>query len=198
MFEVELLENKGLLRKIGERLPTSADVLESSDEFLVLINVPGCEKEDIDLRFANGVVRVTADRDIDYEDYTALQQSRPERISGTVPIPDEVDLGEARAEYRNGVLRVTLPKLDDVEVEGGDDSYEEVTIEHEEEDGDTEEEAEAEEEEEAAAAGDGPGSREELEEMSYNDLQKLASDTSVKGNLPKDEMIEQLADEFDL
>lgn len=197
MFEVELLENKdSLLQKLGERLPTSADILESSDEFLVLINVPGCEKDDIDLRFANGVVRVTADRDLNYDGYEAVQQSRPERISGTVPIPDEVDLGEARAEYRNGVLRVTLPKLEDVEVEGGDEGYEEVTI-------DRDEEAEADEEtaEEDEAEGtpdDAPGSRSELEDMSYNDLQSLASDTSVKGNLPKDEMIDELADELDL
>lgn len=193
MFEVELLENKdSLLQKLGERLPTSADVLESSDEFLVLINVPGCDKDDIDLRFANGVVRVTADRDIDYEGYETLQRSRPARISGTVPIPDDVDLGEARAEYRNGVLRVTLPKLDDVEVEGGDDGYEEVTI-------DRDEEAEAEEETtEDDIPDDAPSSRAELEEMAYNDLQSLAGDTSVKGNLPKDEMIDQLADELDL
>ncbi len=193
MFEVELLENKGsLLQKLGERLPTSADILESNDEFLVLINVPGCEKDDIDLRFANGVVRVTADRDLDYEGYEALQRSRPDRITGTVPIPDEVDLGEAHAEYRNGVLRVTLPKLDDVEVEGGDESYEEVTIDREEED---------EEDEDVTVtdtSGDGPSSRAELEDMSYNELQKLAGDTSVKGNLPKDEMIDGLADELDL
>lgn len=196
MFEVELLENKdSLLQKLGERLPTSADVLESSDEFLVLINVPGCEKEDIDLRFANGVVRVTADRDIDYDGYEAVQQSRPERIGGTVPIPDEVDLGEARAEYRNGVLRVTLPKLDDVEVEGGDDSYEEVTIDRDE--GEDEDEA-TDSRGDADVPDDAPASRSELEEMAYNDLQSLAGDTSVKGNLPKDEMIDQLADELDL
>lgn len=196
MFEVELLENKdSLLQKIGERLPTSADVLESTDEFLVLINVPGCEKDDIDLRFANGVVRVTADRDIDYDDYEAVQRSRPERISGTVPIPDDVDLGEARAEYRNGVLRVTLPKLDDVEVEGGDESYEEVTIERDEEEEAAEGSTGSDEDE---TPDDAPSSRSELEDMAYNDLQSLAGDTSVKGNLPKDEMIEELADELDL
>ncbi len=192
MFEVELLENKdSLLQKLGERLPTSADILESNEEFLVLINVPGCEKEDIDLRFANGVVRVTADRSHDYEGYKAVQRSRPDRITGTVPIPEDVDLGEANAEYRNGVLRVTLPKLDDVEVEGGDDSYEEVTI-----DRDEDEEAAGAEEDETPA--DAPASRSELEEMAYNDLQKLASDTSVKGNLPKDEMIDELAEELGL
>ena len=38
----------------------------------------------------------------------------------------------------------------------------------------------------------------ELEEMSYRELQSLAKDTDVKGNLSRDELTEQLADEFDI
>lgn len=39
---------------------------------------------------------------------------------------------------------------------------------------------------------------EDLEAMSYQELQSLAKDTDVKGNLSRDEMTEQLADEFDI
>ncbi|MFP4632998.1 MAG: Hsp20/alpha crystallin family protein [Halobacteriales archaeon] len=206
MFETEILENKNsLLRRLGKRLPTSADMLESSDEFLVLVNVPGCEREDIDLRFVDGVVRVTATRDTDIEGYEPVKKSRPERITGTVPIPDDVDVDSARAEYRNGVLWIKLPKID-VAVEGGDEEFEEVTIQRgeAESEGDDEPEAEA-EEAEAEPEGDAeetpedaPDSREELEEMAYNDLQKLATEVGVKGNLPKDEMVEGIADELGL
>jgi hypothetical protein len=41
-----------------------------------------------------------------------------------------------------------------------------------------------------------PETREDLEELSYRELQSLARDTDVKGNLPRDEMTEQLAKEF--
>jgi hypothetical protein len=44
--------------------------------------------------------------------------------------------------------------------------------------------------------GEKPDTREELEELSYRELQSLTQDTDVKGNISQERMIEQLADEF--
>ncbi|WP_227353081.1 hypothetical protein [Haladaptatus salinisoli] len=41
-----------------------------------------------------------------------------------------------------------------------------------------------------------PNSRDELEEMSYRELQKLAMDVGVKANTKREQMVEDLADEF--
>ncbi len=43
-----------------------------------------------------------------------------------------------------------------------------------------------------------PETREELESLSYRELQSLARDTDVKGNISRERMIEQLAEEFGL
>jgi len=201
MVEIKLLENKdSLLRRVGKRLPTSADMLESDDEFLVLINVPGCDEESIDLRFVRGNLKVKADRDEVHEGYDLVSEGRPKRIAETVPVPAEVEVDGAEATYDNGVLRVRLPKSPEAKGEGAEepedetDGYHEVGVEEPEEVGSEETEEEAEEEEE----GDFPSSREELEDMSYRDLQGVAKELGVKANQSTEDLVEEISEELDL
>lgn len=201
MVEINLLENKdSLLRRIGKRLPTSADMLESDDEFLVLINVPGCDEEDIDLRFVKGNLKVKADREEEHEGYDLVSEGRPKRIVDTVPVPAEIEVDEAEATYDNGVLRVRLPKSPDAkgkrveEPEDETDGYHEVGVEEPEE-----VEIEAEEtEEEAEEEDDFPSSRDELEDMSYRDLQGVAKELDIKANQSTEDLVEEISDELDL
>lgn len=211
MVEIDLLENKdSLLRRIGKRLPTSADMLESPDEFLVLINVPGCDGEEIDLRFVRGNLKVRAEREEEHEGYTFVSEGRPKRISERVPIPAEVNVDEAEARYENGVLRVRLPKApgakglaEEEETEAVDEEeFHDVGVT---EPGETKEEAveevvgEAEEsEEDEEEEGDFPSSREELEDMSYRDLQGVAKELDIKANQSTEDLVEEISDELDL
>jgi len=227
MVEINLLENKdSLLRRIGKRLPTSTDMLESPDEFLVLINVPGCEEEEIDLRFLKGSLKVEATRSEIHEGYIPVREGRPDSITETVPIPDDVEANGATATYRNGVLRVRLPKVDETEdepeSEGEMDGFQEVEVsEKDEKEEKSEESEEAETEDEGQKDENGhetekqteepgeteteekgddgfPETRDELEELSYRELQKIAKEVDVKGNLPKDEMRNKIADALEL
>lgn len=209
MVEINLRENKdSLLRRIGKRLPTSADMLESPDELLVLIDVPGYDEDSIDLRFVKGSLKVHAEREEVHEGFASVREERPERLSETVPIPAEVDVGGAEATYENGVLRVTLPKQEGgeeavEEPEEVDEEYEEVGIFEDDED---EEGSEAEEgneeteeaEEETSEADDLPSSRDELEDLSYRDLQEVAKEVGVKANQSTEDLIEGISEELDL
>jgi|GEM_PF-1177971 len=210
MVEINLLENKdSLLRRVGKRLPTSADMLESNDEFLVLINVPGCDEESIDLRFVKGNLKVRAERDEDHEGYRLVSEGRPKRIAETVPVPAEVDVDGAEATYDNGVLRVRLPKAPEAkepeETVDETDSYQEVGVEEPEDVGfeaeetDEEEETEAEDEsDEAEEEDEMPSSRDELEDMSYRDLQGVAKKLDIKANQSTEDLVEEISEELDL
>ncbi|MFW5984204.1 MAG: Hsp20/alpha crystallin family protein [Halobacteria archaeon] len=202
MVEISLRKNKdSLLRRIGKRLPTSADMLESDDEFLVLINVPGCDEDDIDLRFVKGSLKVNAERSETHEGYAPVREERPARISETVPVPDDVDVEGAEATYENGVLHITLPKAGGEAVEEEEDFREVGVTETEgsEEDEDTDE-AETEEDEggEETDDEDLPSSREELEDMSYRNLQGVAKEVGVKANQSTEDLVDGIADELDL
>jgi HSP20 family molecular chaperone IbpA len=209
MVEISLRENKdSLLRRIGKRLPTSADMLESEEEFLVLINAPGCDEEGIDLRFVKGSLKVNAERSETHEGYVPVREERPGRISETVPVPDDVDVDGAEATYENGVLHVTLPKTDAGEEEEEDveteEDYREVGVTDEEvqEESENEEDAEEaeqdEEDEDNEETEDLPSSRDELEDMSYRDLQDAAKQVGVKANQSTEDLIEGISEELDL
>jgi HSP20 family molecular chaperone IbpA len=205
MVEISLRENKdSLLRRIGKRLPTSADMLESEDEFLVLVNVPGCDEDGIDLRFVKGSIKVNAERSETHEGYVPVREERPARISETVPVPDDVNVDGAEATYENGVLHITLPKRDsaveETDEESVEEDYEEVGV-TEEESGEEEEDgsgAEGGEPEEETEDESLPSSREELEDMSYRDLQGVAKEVGVKANQSTEDLIDGIAEELGL
>ena len=122
------LEEEGaeLMRVVGERIPVFADVLESDDEVLVLVDLPGCEKHSLDLTYdengavgeEGGVLRVEARREKPLKQgFEYVAEARSDFVSGRVPIPVEVDYTESEATYENGLLRVTLPKKETSEID---------------------------------------------------------------------------------
>jgi hypothetical protein len=54
------------------------------------------------------------------------------------------------------------------------------------------------ESDDTVASSPHPGTRDELEEMSYRELQSLAKNAGVKANITKEEMIERLADTLNI
>ena len=99
------------------------DVAEHDDDVVVTADLPGFEKEHIDLSIAGDALTISADRDIDTdeesESYVRCER-RHQSVRRTISLPVDVDEEAAMASYTNGVLSVTLPK---VVVEEDDDSH---------------------------------------------------------------------------
>jgi HSP20 family protein len=100
----------------GDALPAQikVDVSESKDAYTVKAEVPGVSKEDIHVSVEGGVVTLSAE--VKQEDRQTQDEKvlRSERYYGSVSrsfqLPQEVDVGAAKAKYENGVLALTLPK----------------------------------------------------------------------------------------
>ncbi|MFB6083722.1 MAG: Hsp20/alpha crystallin family protein [Halorientalis sp.] len=76
------------------------DVFEENDQLRVVADLPGVEKEAIDLKCDGEVLTITAASDRrDYEE--------------RVRLPATVDEHSASATYNNGVLEVTFDRVDD-------------------------------------------------------------------------------------
>lgn len=92
----------------------SVDVAERAEEFVVTVDLPGFEKEDIDLRLTDGTLHITAEHAEEREEETGTyvrKERRHESVSRSVRLPDPVDEDDVSASFNNGVLTVTLPKL---------------------------------------------------------------------------------------
>lgn len=88
----------------------AADVYNREQEYLIMIDLPGIEREALELSLDNDRLVVRGLRTI--EPNTA---QRPERRHGRFlrrfgPLPSTVDQAAITAEYKDGVLMVRLPK----------------------------------------------------------------------------------------
>lgn len=89
------------------------DLEDRDDEFVLRADLPGFEKDDIDLRVMGDSVRVEADQteSAGVETGTYLRRERQQRsVSRSVSLPESIEEDNTSAEFENGVLTVTLPK----------------------------------------------------------------------------------------
>lgn len=79
-----------------------AELYEDDDAFVLTIEMPGFERDEIDLVWQDGVLNVAAEH-VDEE------RDRRRTYHRRFRFPKEVDDEGISATYRNGVLEVTLP-----------------------------------------------------------------------------------------
>ena len=97
------------------------DVQENGDDFVVHASVPGVKPEDVDITILGDTLRIRGERKEESERQEGQgEQGRwliRERRSGlferTIGLPATVKADAAEAEFRDGVLRITLPKADE-------------------------------------------------------------------------------------
>jgi HSP20 family protein len=91
----------------------AVDVKDEDDQFVVTADLPGFEKDDIDVEVHERTLRIDARREAETEaeDDDYIRRERSERsLSRSVTLPEDVDEAGAAASYQNGVLTVELPK----------------------------------------------------------------------------------------
>lgn len=95
------------------------DISETPDEFVIKAELPAVDKEDINLEMDNGIMTLTGERRLD-KDHEHRKHHRIERFFGrfsrSFVLPDTVDEDHVRAEFKNGLLTVTLLKSQAPEV----------------------------------------------------------------------------------
>ena len=103
-----------------EERPLPADLLESEDAFLAVFDAPGVEREDVQVRFEDGELRVRVDRFREFhEGFTMRFPGRGLSLEGSVTLPAGAAVEASRATAtlkRNGTLQVRIPKTQPVEV----------------------------------------------------------------------------------
>ncbi len=102
--------------ELGAAFMPAVDVYEDQDGLVLSVEVPGMEPKDVDLRIENGVLTLRGERKLEREDRKE-NYLRVERSYGTFArsfsLPPTVDAERVKADYKNGVLRVQLPKREE-------------------------------------------------------------------------------------
>jgi HSP20 family protein len=92
------------------------DVYEDKENFIVKAELPGMKREDIDVSLHGGALSISGERKSETKHEDA-EVHRTERFSGrfqrTVTLPAVVAADKVKAQYKDGVLTVTLPKTEE-------------------------------------------------------------------------------------
>lgn len=90
-----------------------AEVSEDANSVTVKIEAPGMSSEDFDVQVVDGVLVVRGEKRMQREDMRGryhVTECAYGRFERAVALPAPVRESKARARYRNGVLRIDLPK----------------------------------------------------------------------------------------
>jgi HSP20 family protein len=96
----------------------AVDIHEEAQRFLVRADLPGVKPTDIEVTADKGVLTLRGERQIDKKEVDG-HYSRVERVAGkfvrTFTLPDNVQTDAIKAQFKDGVLELTIPKVAKVE-----------------------------------------------------------------------------------
>ncbi len=114
--ETEERETRGsILEETEEEGELSVDVYQTSDEIVIKTMVAGVRPEDLDINITRDVVTIKGKREEGKEVHDADYFHKElywGSFSRTISLPEEIEVEEAEAVERHGLLVIKLPKID--------------------------------------------------------------------------------------
>jgi len=90
------------------------NVFRKGDDFVVITEVPGIKKSDLEIQVKGNTIRVAGTKPVAYSEKASLH--RRERLAGrfdrAITIPVEIDADKATAEFHDGILALYLPRAE--------------------------------------------------------------------------------------
>jgi HSP20 family protein len=99
----------------------SVDILENENELVVKAELPGMELKDINVTFENNILTIKGERRFEHEtkkeDYHRVEREYGS-FSRSFALPTFVDEAKIKADYKDGMLNIVLPKREAVKPRG--------------------------------------------------------------------------------
>lgn len=99
--------------RTGRPWSPPVDILENEDQVVLKADLPDVKLEDIDVRVENETLSIKGERRFNEENggkgYHRIERSYGSFVR-SFAVPTSVDTEHVSADYKNGVLTVTLPK----------------------------------------------------------------------------------------
>jgi HSP20 family protein len=119
-LELQVQQKRELEKKEETTIPArvflpTADIYETQDALCVVLEMPGVEKDNVDVRVEDGVLKIEGR--LDFSKYQGLQPLYTEynvgHYSRSFRLSSKIDHNRIAAELRDGVLSLTLPKVEE-------------------------------------------------------------------------------------
>jgi HSP20 family protein len=91
----------------------AVDIYETENELVLKADLPDVDQKDLDIQIENNMLTIRGERKFDHEvkedNYLRIERTYG-AFSRSFSLPNTVNAEAIKAEYKNGVLRVELPK----------------------------------------------------------------------------------------
>ena len=88
------------------------NIFQRGSDFVAIIEIPGVGRDDLNLEVRGNTIRIFGKKSIEYDANASMH--RRERVTGTfdrtISLPVQIDSEHIVAEYRNGILSLSLPR----------------------------------------------------------------------------------------
>ncbi|MGB9118258.1 Hsp20/alpha crystallin family protein [Bradyrhizobium sp.] len=105
-------------RDLGFNVTPAMDIVEKDKAFEVTAELPGLDAKNIDLQLSDGMLTIKGEKQEEKEEKTKdryVSERRYGSFRRSLQIPGSVDTNKIEANFKSGVLTVTLPKSADAE-----------------------------------------------------------------------------------
>lgn len=103
---------------LAEPMIPAIDVTERENDYVVRADMPGVNKDNIDITLTDGVLTISAEVKEEHEEKDGERLLRQERRCGkytrSLQLGTQVDDKKVKANYKDGVLEIVLPKAEEV------------------------------------------------------------------------------------
>lgn len=99
-----------------EGLHPSVDIFEEGKEIVIKAELPGLKKEEIDVKLTDNSITISGEKKkedkVEKKDYYRFESSYGS-FTRVLNLPSEVQTDKAKAQFKNGVLEIRVPKTDE-------------------------------------------------------------------------------------
>lgn len=100
-------------RDMGEEWTPTVDLFEKEGSYHIKAEIPGFNKDDITVNVSDGMVTLSGKKEDGHEEETEgyhIKEMRSGSFTRSFQLPDEIDEENIEANYKDGVLTVTMPR----------------------------------------------------------------------------------------
>lgn len=113
------LESSLIPKRLGVTVP-SANIKETSKDYEIELAAPGLNQKDFSIEINNHTLTISAEKEEEKskkdEDYFRKEYSF-NSFCRTFSLPENIHYDKVKAKYESGVLKVTIPKLEETNVQ---------------------------------------------------------------------------------
>lgn len=92
----------------------SINLFQDGDNTVVMAEVPGVKKDEIQIQIKDNLITISGERKIDYPEKASVHrvERRGFKFNRTMKLPVKVDVEKVKADYENGILKIVMPRAE--------------------------------------------------------------------------------------